>query len=150
MQLHQPSVQRQFQKLNATLVVVSFSGASVLAEWVAFFRTEFLARSYRENGLELPDSVFARTIFLSDPELTAYHAYGLGRMSPLRAFGFKNLWRYVRWSFQGKLIAKWYGDPFQRGGDFVVGSNGLITLAHTGPDQANRPAPQRIIEALRA
>ena len=150
MQLHQPTVLRQFQALNATLVAVSFSEEKVLAGWTGFFRTEFLARSYRENGIEMPDSIFAGTIFLSDPELTAYHAYGLGRMPPLRAFGLKTIAQYVRWSFQGKLIAKWYGNPFQRGGDFVVGSNGLITLAHTGPDQANRPAPQRIIEALTA
>ena len=150
MQLHQPEVQRQFQTLDATLIVVSFSEEKVLAEWLGFFRTEFLATSYRENGVELPDSVFAGTRFLSDPELAAYHAYGLARMSPLRAFGFKNLRQYVRWSFQGKLIAKWYGDPFQRGGDFVVGLNGLLTLAHTGPDQANRPSAERIVEALKA
>ncbi len=149
MQLHQPEVQTQFQTLNATLLVVSFSEEKELKDWVGFFRTEFLARSYRENGIELPDSIFARTIFLSDPDLAAYHAYGLGRISPLRVLGFKNFWPYVRWSFQGKLIPKWYGDPFQGGGDFVIGSEGLITLSHAGRYQSDRPSPQSIIEALR-
>ena len=148
MQLHQPGILRKFSELDAALVVVSFSEPEALRGWADFFRGEFLARSYRERGAEVPDSVFERTFFLSDPELTGYHAYGLGRLALKRAFAPKNLWRYVRWSFQRKVITKWYGDPFQRGGDFVIGSGGRITLAHAGRDQADRPSPDQIVEAL--
>jgi len=147
-QLHQPAIQQRFEALGASLLVVSFSEQQVLADWVSFFRAAFLERSYRERSIDLPKSILDRTIFLSNPDLSAYHAYGLGTMRVSRAFRLKNLWQYARWSTQRKVITKWYGNPFQRGGDFVIGAKGLITLAHSGADQSDRPAAEEIVKAL--
>jgi len=129
-------------------LVVSFSELPVLADWVPFFRSAFLERNYQKHSIDLPDSIFSRTTFLSDPDLSAYHAYGLDTMPIYRAFGIGNLRRYARWFKEGKVITKWYGNPFQRGGDFVIGTSGLITLAHSGVDQSDRPGAEAIVNAL--
>jgi hypothetical protein len=49
---------------------------------------------------------------------------------------------------QGKPI-RLRDDALQRGGNFVVGRDGHLTLAHTGRDQSDRPEPAEILAALR-
>jgi hypothetical protein len=146
-QLHQPNVLEQVMAFDAHLLVVSFAPLDRLGNRVPYFRRTMLALAYRQRQLALPAHPFARTTFLADPDRNDYTASGLGRNSVLRVYGPRILWRYLRWSIEGKPI-KINGDTLQRGGDFVVGRNGRLMLAHTGRDQADRPPISAILAAL--
>ncbi len=148
MQLHQPDVLDQLAAFDARLLVVSFADLGRLTHWVAYFHRRFLAPAYAERGVAAPANPFGRTGFLADPDRGVYHAYGLGRNSALRVYGPRILWQYVKWGVQGKPISV-RDDTLQRGGDFVVGRDGRLTLAHTGRDQSDRPPPEVILAALR-
>ena len=147
MQLHLPTVLAELERLDARLLVVSFAPVERLQRWVPFFTEQLLARGYAERHLTLPDKPFARTDFVANPTLDVYHAYGLGRYNPVGAFSLPVLGQYIRWGLQGRPIGL-AGDPLQRGGNFVVGRSGLLTLAHAGRNQGERPAPEAIIAAL--
>lgn len=151
MQLHQPDVLRRVEALDARTLVVSFADLERLRQWVPYFRRQFLEPSYEQRGLALssltPDPL-ERTRFLSDATRAVYHAYGLGRNAVWRVYGPGILWRYLRWGIQGKPV-RIRDDTLQRGGDFVVGRDGLLTLAHTGRDQSDRPVTEAILAALR-
>lgn len=130
------------------MLVVSFANEDKLRRWVPFFRRQFVEPAYAERGLALPINIFERVRFLADPSRGVYRAYGLGRNAVWRVYGPQILWQYARWGIQGKPI-RLTDDALQRGGNFVVARDGRLTLAHTGRDQSDRPAPARIIEALR-
>ena len=132
---------------DAQLLVFSFAEEERLRQWLPYFQREFLAPAYAERGLALPADPFARTRFVADPARAVYHAYGLGRNTVWRVYGPQILWQYARWGAQGKTL-KLNDDARQRGGDFVVGRDGRLTLAHSGRDQSDRPPTERIIEAL--
>ena len=138
----------QFAACDAHLLVVSFANLARLTHWVPYFRRRFLDPVYSERGVASPADPFARTRFLADPTRAAYHAYGLGRNTMLRVYGPHILWQYVKWAMQGKPI-RLRDDTLQRGGDFVVGGNGQLTLSHTGRDQSDRPPTGDILAALR-
>ncbi len=93
-------------------------------------------------------SPFVRTQFLADPARQAYHAYGLGRLTPLKAGGPRILKQYVRWLFQGRPVHWTTEDVLQRGGDFVVGRDGRLTFCHVGRDQSETPSADAILAAL--
>ncbi len=149
MQLHLPTVLDELAKLDARLLIASFAPLSRFAEWAPYFRESFLQPFYTEHHLSLPDNVFARTRFLADPALDVYHAYGLGRLSMLQAYGPKIIWQYLRWAAMGKPIKRTNQDTLQRGGDFVINREGRLTLAHMGNSQAERPPVSEILAALR-
>ncbi len=149
MQLHLPEIQHRFAAINAQILVVSFAPIEELSQWVPYFRKSFLERYFKVHNLELLSECFSRTRFLSDTELQAYHAYGLGRFSPWRAYGPKIIRQYMRFIFQGKPLRIPNGDTLQKGGDFVVNREGRITLSHIGADQSERPAVSDILAALR-
>lgn len=149
MQLHQPSALDEIARLNAGLLVVSFAGLNELREWVPYFRQYFLEPYYKERDLGLPEGVFSRTRFVSDPQLSAYHAYGMGRNSVLRVYGLRIVWQYFRWGLQRKPLRMPGGDTLQRGGDFVVNARRRLTLAHLGRDQTERPTVADVLAALR-
>ncbi|CAA9580470.1 MAG: hypothetical protein AVDCRST_MAG88-3259 [uncultured Thermomicrobiales bacterium] len=148
MQLHQPAPLDEIAALDARVVVVSFAPLSRLVRWVPHFREHFLVPSYEGLGMS-PADPFARTRFVADPLLAAYHAYGLGRNSALRVYGPGILLQYARWALGGKSIKKPQEDPLQRGGDFVIGRDGHVTLAFVGRDQSERPAVTDLLAALR-
>lgn len=150
MQLHLPETLDALAALDARLVVVSFAPLDRLTAWVPFFRDSFLVREYTQLGLALPEQPFARTRFAADPALAAYSAYGLGRNSYLRIYGPRILAHYALALLAGRRLPKLNQDTRQRGGDFVVGPDGLLTFAHTGRDQADRPAVQALLAALRS
>lgn len=152
MQLHLPPVIQELATLDAHLLAISFAPLPRLEQYMRYLRDTLIPRGYRERGLELPadrDSHFARTQFASDPALAAYHAYGLGRNSALRVYGPRIIWQYVVWGLRGRRIRFGGEDTLQRGGNFVVGGDGHLTLAHTGRDQADRPPIPAILDALR-
>lgn len=148
MQLHRPDIQSQIAALDAQILVVSFAPLAELSDWVPFFRRHFVERYYKENHLNPPKTVFARTRFLADPKLEVYHAYGMGRHSPWTAYGPKIAWRYLRFIAQGKPLRLPKQDTLQKGGDFVVGRDSRLTLAHVGGDQSDRPSVEDILVAL--
>lgn len=149
-QLHLPPVLEQLEALDAQLVVVSFADLTRLRPWVTYFEEGFIVQQYQEQGLNLPADIFARTRFVADPTRDVYRAYGLGHTTPDKVFGFKILRQYARWKQQGKPIRKTADDPMQRGGNFVVNRQGVLTLSHTGYDQSERPSPAEILAALNA
>jgi hypothetical protein len=138
------------EMLDARILVVSFASLEKTAEWIPFLRSEFLEKQYRREGISPAENLFARTTFAADPELTAYQAFGLGRHSVLEAYGPRIVWQYLRWIAQGKPLKMTRQDTLQRGGDFVIGRNGLITLSRVGRDQAERPTIPQILAALDA
>lgn len=146
--MHQPTFLSALTTRDAQLLVVSFADERRLREWVPFFQRQFLEPAYAERDLALPAEIFARTRFLADPARAVYQAYGLGRNAVWRVYGPQILWQYARWGAQGKPI-RLNDDALQRGGNFVVARDGLLTLAHTGRDQSDRPPPAAIIAALR-
>lgn len=139
MQLHRPDVLEHLSARGASLLVVSFAPLERLRDWLPYFRETF----------RLGEGSLSRTRFLSDPDRKAYRAYGLGRHSILQAYGPKIVWQYLRWASQGKPIGRSGQDTLQRGGDFVVGTDGRLKLSHAGRDQSDRPAISLILEALR-
>lgn len=147
-QLHHPDIQNEFARQDAQLLVISFAPLQELIEWVPFFQEHFVEKYFQEQKLARPDNFFARTRFVSDPQLAAYHAYGLGRHSMLKAYGAKIVWRYLHFIAQGKPLRMPNGDTLQKGGDFVANREGRITLSHIGRDQSERPEIAEVLAAL--
>ncbi len=98
---------------------------------------------YRER-LGLPFAL------LSDPDRTAYGAYGLGRGSVWRVYGPRVVLRYVELLRHGRKLQRITEDTLQLGGDFVVGRDGRLVYAlqPDGPD--DRPPVTDIVQAVRA
>jgi hypothetical protein len=147
-QLHQPAVLEALSALDARLLVIAFANVETLSNWIPSFQRTMLDPSYGEKGFLPPAELFARTRFASDQTRAVYHAYGLGRNSALRVYGPRILWQYLKWGLAGRPIHI-QDDTLQRGGDFVVGRDGQLTLAHVGRDQAERPSVDVIVDALR-
>jgi len=86
---------------------------------------------------------------LVDERRTVYRAYGLGRASWLRTLTPRSLAPYIRLMFSGRAVRRTSEqDVRQRGGDFVVGPDGRIRLAHASDDPADRPTVDAIFAAL--
>lgn len=153
MQLHRPGIVETLESLEAQILVISFAQLPRLEHWIAYFRRKFLAPVWGVEGSAAAstrgDRPFARTRFLSDPEREVYRAYGLDRLSPLRAGSPHILNQYLRWTLQGRPVHLTTEDVLQRGGNFVVGRDGHLTFSHTGRDQSDRPSADAILAALR-
>ncbi|MEW6130345.1 MAG: hypothetical protein AB1757_25140 [Acidobacteriota bacterium] len=149
MQLHQPDIQRELTELNAQILVISFAPVKILSDWLPYFRKHFLERFFKAQRIERPAEFFPQMRFLSDVELAAYHAYGLGRFSIWQAYGPNIIRRYMKFIFQGKLGRLPDGDTLQKGGDFVVNREGRLTLSQVGNDQSERPPIGDILAALK-
>jgi hypothetical protein len=87
---------------------------------------------------------------LVDERRTAYRAYGLTRGSWLQTLTPRALAPYIRLVFSGRSVrAAPDQDIRQRGGDFVVGRDGRLTLVHASDDPADRPDIASIVAACR-
>lgn len=149
MQLHRPEVLQQLAALDGRWLVLSFAKMERLQSWIPHFRDNFLLPHYEEQGWQWPADLFARTRFLADPSLAAYHAYGLGRNTLRQVYSREILRQYARWRAQGRPIHLPQADVLQRGGNFVVNRAGRLTLAHTGRDQSERPSVAQLLESMR-
>ena len=87
--------------------------------------------------------------FLVDQDLESYRAYGL-ESSALRAWSPRNLLYYVRAKLQGRETLGNRGDTHQLGGDFVVGENGSLLLAHPSSDPVDRPSLDQLLHITRS
>jgi hypothetical protein len=147
-QLHHPDVQMKLAEQDAQLLVLSFAPVQELTGWVPFFQKHFLETYFKEQKLEPPVDFFTRTRFVSDAELRAYRAYGLGRHTVWEAYGPKIVWQYLHFIAQGKPLRMPKADTLQKGGDFVVNRQGRLTLSHVGRDQSDRASVAAILAAL--
>ncbi len=86
---------------------------------------------------------------LSDPERAAYKAYGLRKGGLWGIFGPKIIWEYVKLIVRGRLFRGIQADPFQLGGDFVIDGKGIVRFAYRSEDPADRPAIDRLLQAVR-
>ena len=85
---------------------------------------------------------------LVDESRTAYRAYGLTRGSWRQTLTLRALAPYFRLLLSGRVVrAAPSQDIRQRGGDFVVGSDGRLTLAYASEDPSDRPSIESIIAA---
>ena len=85
--------------------------------------------------------------FLVDQDLESYRAYGL-ESSALRAWSPRNLLYYARAKLQGRETLGNRGDTHQLGGDFVVGENGSLLLAHPSRDPVDRPSLDQLLQIV--
>ena len=86
----------------------------------------------------------------ADESRAVYRAYGLARGSWRQTLTLKALAPYARLLLSGRTVkAAPDQDIRQRGGDFVVGRDGRLTLAYASDDPSDRPAIESIIAACR-
>ena len=117
----------QFEAANVQIATISFG-------------TEYWANVW----LQETKSPFP---FLVDRELASYRAYGL-ESSVLRAWSPRNLLYYARAKRQGRETLGNRGDTHQLGGDFVVGGNGRLLLAHHSRDPVDRPSLDQLLQII--
>lgn len=87
---------------------------------------------------------------LMDPSRRTYRAYGLGRGSRRRVYGWRAGARYL------KIVGRdgWSGlrrpteDTLQLGGDFVVGPDGTLVFGFWGEGPDDRPDVAELVDAV--
>jgi len=109
------------------------------------FTTADLLDEYQERReLSVP--------ILIDGNRDAYAAYGLGRGSIGRVWGWATLRRYVqilRRSDRGMAdLASATEDTRQLGGDFVIAPDGRLTWGYWSEGPADRPFVHEVLDAL--
>jgi len=87
---------------------------------------------------------------LVDAERVAYRAYGLGRGSVRRIYGWRSARRYLEIfrtdGFAG--LARPTEDTLQLGGDFVIAPDGTLAYGFWGDGPDDRPTVDELIEAV--
>ena len=85
----------------------------------------------------------------ADPERTAYHVFGLERLSWQRVFSLATLKLYLK-LFRKGLKRQDYGesDIYQAGGDFLIDPNGKILFAHRSEEPADRPSVSTLLKVI--
>lgn len=87
---------------------------------------------------------------VSDPERTAYRAFGLERTGWLTFLRPRVLWGYFRGLLRGYGVKKPYAgeDVLQLGGDFVLDKLGRVVLAYPSANPTDRPTLAALLEAV--
>lgn len=101
-----------------------------------------LARYRSDNDLPFP--------VLVDPDRQAYRAFGLGRGSVARIYGWKAAKRYVEiYRTEGLAnLRRPEEDSLQLGGDFVIAPDGTLAYGFWGQGPDDRPAVDELIKAV--
>lgn len=88
---------------------------------------------------------------LVDPERDAYRAYGLGRGSIARIYGWKAARRYLNIFRTDGLsgLTRPTEDTLQLGGDFVIAPDGTLAYGFWGAGPDDRPTIGDLVEATR-
>ncbi len=89
---------------------------------------------------------------LSDPTREAYRAYGLGRGSVARVWGWKAARRYIEIFRSDGLegLRRPNEDTLQLGGDFVVDPCGNLSYGFWGGGPTDRPTVEDLLAAVAA
>lgn len=87
---------------------------------------------------------------LSDPERTAYVAFGLERTGWLTFFKPRVLWRYLRGMAKGYGVKKPVAgeDVLQLGGDFLLSRARKLIFAYRSADPTDRPSAAALMRAI--
>jgi hypothetical protein len=85
---------------------------------------------------------------LRDPERAAYRAFGFGRPGALRIWAPRTLAFYARKLLRGQLPRHFQSDPFQLGGDVLVGPEGSPCWVYRSDEPADRPSVDSILQVL--
>lgn len=115
---------------NTDVVLVTFTDVASL-------------RSYRSTH-ELPFPT------LVDPNRVAFRAFGLGRGTVARMYGWRSARRYVELLRADGLsaLARPTEDTLQLGGDFVIAPDGTLAYGFWGAGPDDRPAVDDLIEVV--
>ena len=85
---------------------------------------------------------------LIDRRREAYRSWGLGRASRLKLARLDWVRGYARMVLRGDRLARPGEDVLQLGGDFVIGRDGTIVLAHPQRDFDDRPPAAVLVRTL--
>ena len=109
---------------------------------VVTFENDFLARCYVE------DTALAWPILI-DSNREMYKDYGMLAASFWDIWGVKTWQVYFKELLKGNKPKKSDGDIYQRGGDVLIGPNGIVLLHHIGEGPADRPSVEEILRVAR-
>ncbi len=76
---------------------------------------------------------------LSDPQRSAFTAYGLSRVGPLELFTPHVVARGIQATLHGHFVGMPKGDLFQMPGVFIVDTEGIVRYAHRSKDMSDNP-----------
>ncbi len=113
---------------DAEVVVVTFTRARNLAG----YQRRFVA----------PLTVIA------DEDRAVYRAYGFGRGTPWRVYGWRSWRRWLQLVRQGQRQERPTEDTLQLGGDVVVARDGTIAYLFQGRGPDERPRVDDLVEAV--
>ncbi|MGH1491930.1 MAG: AhpC/TSA family protein [Acidimicrobiales bacterium] len=117
-------------------------GTDTAVAMITFTDPENLAGYSAMHDLPFP--------ILVDNDRVSYRAYGLGRGSVARVYGWSVARRYLqilRADGVGAL-SKPTEDTLQLGGDFVIGPDGSLIYGYWGAGPDDRPSVDELIAAL--
>ena len=117
-------------------------GAATEVVLVTFTNQDELATYQQRNALPFP--------VVSDPSRAAYRAYGLGRGSVARVWGWQAARRYAQ-ILRRSGLRSWRRpteDTLQLGGDFVVNPDGTLVYGFWGEGPDDRPSVDDLIAAI--
>ena len=119
----------ELKKLNIRIVVVTFENDYFASLYVS------------ETGLEWP--------FLIDEKREAYRHYDMLAASFLDLWGPSSWMAYTKELLKGGKLHKPTNDVHQRGGDVLIGPDGVVRLHHVGQGPADRPSVDELLERVR-
>lgn len=86
---------------------------------------------------------------VTSEDRSAYRAYGLGRASAWRTYGWRALRRYAQLLSDGWRLERPTEDTRQLGGDVVVAPDGTLSYAFRSTGPEDRPSVDDLVEAVR-
>lgn len=111
---------------------------------ITFTDRDDLAPYLQRQGLTFP--------VLSDPDRTTYQAFGIGRGTVRRVWGWRMARRYLEiFRAQGfQRLERATEDTLQLGGNFIINPAGTLIYGYWGEGPDDRPAIQSLVEAIEA
>ena len=97
-------------------------------------------RHIKETGFEWP--------FLVDEDRSVYRSYGMTRAGFWDIWGPKTWLAYLQQFAKGRFLKRSAGDIYQRGGDVLIDSHGIIQLHHVGQGPGDRPSVESILRVV--
>ena len=126
-------MQKNFNKLEkfgVQAIVISFS-----SRWLF----EAFAKDYAHPNF----------IFLRDPDLKAYKAFGLKKAKLSEMLNPGVALKYFSLILKGEKIKKTSEDVYQLGGNFILDPDGSVIYSHPSKHPNDRPSIQELIEVFK-